>query len=115
MDFYEGGESMNKELVNHPDHYNMNGRKECIVEMEERYGAKAVAFFCLLNAYKYLYRAGNKDGNTEEQDVQKARWYYNYLDVLNSHGVDFKSSYESFHTLQNDIKETLSEYEESEE
>lgn len=27
------------EMVNHPDHYNRPGQKECIVEMEERFGS----------------------------------------------------------------------------
>jgi hypothetical protein len=101
---------MSKELVNHPDHYNMNGRKECIVEMEERYGAKAVAFFCLLNAYKYLYRAGNKDGNTAEQDVQKAKWYYIYAFKLGNR-VRRKGWNEELKILEFDIRETLSELE----
>ena len=54
------------ELVNHPSHYTQNGRKECIVEMEEKYGAEATAIFCLTNAYKYLYRAGSKADNSFE-------------------------------------------------
>ena len=28
------------EQVNHPSHYLKGGRKECIVEMEEKYGAE---------------------------------------------------------------------------
>ena len=27
------------EMVSHPSHYNKAGRKECILEMEEKYGA----------------------------------------------------------------------------
>ena len=61
--------------VNHPSHYQQEGRKECIVEMEEKFGVKAVYWFCKLNAYKYRYRAGNKDGNSAEQDEAKAKWY----------------------------------------
>lgn len=59
--------------VNHPAHYLKPGRKECIVEMEEKFGLLAVYFFCQLNAYKYEYRAGLK-GDAEE-DLQKAQWY----------------------------------------
>lgn len=33
------------ELVNHPDHYNRPGQKECIVEMEEKFGPAARAVF----------------------------------------------------------------------
>ena len=65
------------ELVNHPSHYNIEGRKECIEELSENYGETIARIFCLTNAYKYLYRAGYKEGNTKEQDIAKAKWYYN--------------------------------------
>ena len=68
--------------VEHPSHYNKAGRKECIVEMEEKYGAEATAIFCLANAYKYLYRAGDKEDNPMEQDRNKARWYFDYANKL---------------------------------
>lgn len=61
--------------VNHPSHYNEPGKKECIVEMQEMYGRFFILGFDLGNAYKYLYRAGLKDGNPVEQDIEKARWY----------------------------------------
>lgn len=67
-----------KEQVNHPDHYKQEGRSECIVEMQDKYGSLITATFCLTNAYKYLYRAGMKDGNSREQDIEKAKWYYSY-------------------------------------
>lgn len=68
-----------KEQVNHPVHYNIEGRKECIVEMEEKYGAYVTAIFCLMNSYKYLYRAGIKEGNSAEQDRAKAKWYFDWV------------------------------------
>ena len=67
-----------KKNVDHPSHYNKPNRKECIVEMEEKYGPLAVYYFCRLNAFKYRYREGDKDGNPSEQDLQKAEWYDNY-------------------------------------
>lgn len=70
------------EMVSHPSHYNKDGRKECIVEMEEKYGAGITAVFCLTNAYKYLYRAGNKADNPMEQDRNKAKWYFDYTNKL---------------------------------
>ena len=66
--------------VNHPQHYQQEGRKECIVEMLEKYGFHVTAHFALLNSYKYLYRAGLKDGNSNEQDVSKAQWYLDWVD-----------------------------------
>lgn len=63
----------NNDQVNHPAHYNVQGRKECIEEMIEKYGPLAVYNFCMCNAYKYSYRAGYKDD--KEQDLKKAEWY----------------------------------------
>lgn len=58
--------------VNHPQHYNIPGRKECIAEMLDVYGAEKVKAFCELNAYKYRYRHTLKGG---AEDLQKAAWY----------------------------------------
>ncbi len=94
--------------INHPSHYCAEGRKECIVEMLDKYGFHATANFALLNSYKYLYRMGLKDGNPSENDLKKAKWYFDWatkkseelriLDVL-----DWK--------LYNDIGELLELYE----
>lgn len=67
------------EKVNHPVHYNISGRKECIEEMFEKYGMEITAIFCFTNAYKYLYRAGIKEGETQEDDISKAKWYYRWI------------------------------------
>lgn len=64
---------INSDMVNHPSHYNLPNRKECIDEMIDIYGLKDVAKWCEITAYKYRYRAGHKDSFT--QDVQKATWY----------------------------------------
>lgn len=73
-------------LVDHPNHYNVPGRKECIVEMRENYGSYITAIFCLTNAYKYLYRAGEKANNPQQQDIDKAKWYFNYAKDLTLEG-----------------------------
>lgn len=65
--------------VNHPKHYNIPGRKECIVEMLEKFGVDAVITFCKLNAYKYRYRYELKNG---QEDLNKAEWYDNYAAKL---------------------------------
>ena len=75
--------------VNHPSHYNKSGRKECILEMREKYGVFFTSVFCLLNTYKYLYRAGEKECNSKEQDLGKALWYYNWV-VNNAKGFSGK-------------------------
>lgn len=66
---------MKKEQVNHPAHYNIPGRKECIEEMIDRWGSEFTAVWCEMTAYKYEYRAGLKDGNSKEQDMAKRDWY----------------------------------------
>lgn len=71
-----------KEMVNHPEHYQREGRKECIEEMLGIYGKYKVIAFCELNAYKYDYRRGLKDGNSEEQDRLKAKWYRDKAEEL---------------------------------
>ena len=70
------------EKVNHPSHYNIEGKRECIVAMREDYGDYITAIFCLTNAYKYLYRAGIKEGESQKDDIDKAKWYFNYQEKL---------------------------------
>lgn len=62
----------NKEMVNHPDHYNLPGRDECIDEMIQVFGTDKTLEFCMLNAYKYMYRHQQKNGL---EDIKKADWY----------------------------------------
>lgn len=58
-----------KETVNHPKHYNSNpSGVECITVVEHMN-------FCLGNAMKYIWRAGEK-GDAKE-DIKKAIWYLN--------------------------------------
>lgn len=73
---------INSDMVNHPSHYNLPNRKECIDEMIDIYGLKDVAKWCEITAYKYKYRAGHKDSFT--QDVQKATWYIDKARELKS-------------------------------
>ena len=41
---------INSDMVNHPSHYNLPGRKECIDEMIDIYGLKDVAKWCEITA-----------------------------------------------------------------
>lgn len=63
---------MKQDMINHPLHYNLPGRKECIEEMLDKFGVEPVKHFCLLNAYKHYYRHGMKGGM---EDIKKADWY----------------------------------------
>ena len=68
--------------VNHPSHYNKEGKKECIVAMQETFGVRFVIDFCLGNCYKYSYRRGSKADNSYEQDTEKIKWYLDYATNL---------------------------------
>lgn len=70
----------NKEMINHPQHYNRPGRKECIDEMIDLYGIEATEQWCRMTAYKYHYRMGLKDDIAQE--VGKAEWYEQKADEL---------------------------------
>lgn len=60
------------EKINHPKHYNIEGKKECWDEMVDRFGVEATKTFCKLNYFKYLYRHSEKNG---QEDLEKAKNY----------------------------------------
>ena len=64
---------MNKEKVNHPDHYN-NGEYEVMDVIEDAGFGEG---FCLGNALKYILRAKHKENYVE--DLKKAKWYIDYI------------------------------------
>lgn len=58
--------------VNHPSHYNNHPSGIEAIQICEHHD------FCIGNAIKYLWRAGQKLENANEvQDLQKAVWYIN--------------------------------------
>lgn len=68
--------------VNHPQYY--TGSIECIDAMLQQFGKEQVKSFCLLNAFKYLFRC-NKKHNTPTEDIKKAIWYLNkYIEITNN-------------------------------
>ena len=61
--------------IDHPLHY--KGEKyECIEVMREVFGEEAAKHFCLLNAFKYLWRCRKKHDSPDE-DINKAICYLN--------------------------------------
>jgi hypothetical protein len=60
-------EIQDREMVNHPDHY--QGNKMEVIDIIEDYNLG----FSLGNAVKYILRA-DKKGN-KKQDLEKAIWY----------------------------------------
>ena len=80
-DFENLKELAGVDMVNRPPHYCREDAMECIDEMELVFGIKAVKYFCLCNAWKYRYRAADKNG---EEDIRKSDWYlrkYKELDA----------------------------------
>lgn len=63
---------MEHDVINHPKHYTRDGAMESIDEMVLIFGKEAVKWFCLCNAWKYRYRAGDKNGL---EDIKKSDWY----------------------------------------
>ena len=62
---------MSKDNIN-PDHYKEKTSLECIEAMQIAFGRDRVITFCMLNAWKYIWRWKHKIG---EVDLNKARWY----------------------------------------
>lgn len=66
------------EEINHPDRY-AGGKYECIEVMIDIFGVEFVKNFCVLNAFKYLWRHKQKGGT---EDIKKAVWYLNeYIEL----------------------------------
>lgn len=66
------------DAVQRPEHYT-HGNFECIDVMLDNFGKEAVEHFCLLNAFKYVWRSHYKNGI---QDIKKAMWYLDkYLEL----------------------------------
>lgn len=59
------------DIINHPGHYE-TGKYECFDVMHEALGDEAVKYFCICNAFKYIYRHRRKNG---KEDICKAIWY----------------------------------------
>lgn len=68
------------DYVNHPPHYEREGAIECIDEMIMIFGPEAVKDFCKCNAWKYRYRAADKNG---KEDIEKSDWYMQKYKELN--------------------------------
>lgn len=76
---------INSDMVNHPSHYNLPNRKECIDEMIDIYGLKDVAKWCEITSYKCKYRARHASSFTNfVQDMHEATWYMDKARELKS-------------------------------
>lgn len=55
-----------------PSYYN-DSEISCIDAMVSAFGREATAHFCKVNAFKYIWRLGSKDD--ESQEIGKIKWY----------------------------------------
>lgn len=81
------------EQVNHPAHYNQYPI-EIIDMMIVVFGKEATFHFCLLNAFKYRMRAGNKQNLHE--DLDKEAWYLDKAKELDKKG-EYTEKYREFY------------------
>lgn len=58
-------------------HYLKKGHTECKYEMMKIFGVEQYKSFCLLNAYKYAYRRGAKQGEIISENTRKIKYYIN--------------------------------------
>ena len=72
------GRPKKSDPVNSPSHYKSDNGIECIDAMVGAFGRDAVNTYCKIASFKYLWRAGKKDGNAEDQDMAKMHWYASY-------------------------------------
>lgn len=77
-------EDMKPDTVNHPSHYTSGCGFECIEMMEMVFGKEAVIDYCVVNAFKYIWRHKQKNGT---EDIAKAEWYLKYASKLTEGGL----------------------------
>ena len=77
-------EDMKPDNVNHPAHYTSGCGFECIEMMEMVFGKEAVIDYCVVNAFKYIWRHKQKNGT---EDIAKAEWYLKYASKLTEGGL----------------------------
>lgn len=66
-----------KEMVNHPQHYNGDSQYECIKVLKAWMSEDEYRGFLRGNAIKYICRLGKKDEAVQE--LKKAAWYIDKL------------------------------------
>ena len=67
-------ELVNHDAVNHPSHYT-DGKIECINYIQDKLTHDEFQGFCKGNALKYISRAGKKNPDKYNEDLEKAIFY----------------------------------------
>lgn len=73
LELVEGAVAKTDPAVEHPDYYGGDDNPYEVIKVIEAWGLG----FVLGNVVKYVARAGKKPGNSEVQDLKKARDYIN--------------------------------------
>lgn len=105
-------ETMEKEEQNkhdniNPDHYKERTSIECIDAMRIAFSDMNVAIYCIVNAYKYLWRHKYKN---RLEDLKKAMWYLERYTDLTNDKEWIKLPDEKAETIKELVKGALKEY-----
>ena len=53
--------------------------RDCIEQMKKEFGNRVVVMYCLTNAYRYLYMIRDKDRESAQEGLKKARSYFLFV------------------------------------
>lgn len=90
-----------------PAHYKDRTSIECIDTMRIAFGDMDVAIYCIVNAYKYLWRHKYKN---RLEDLKKATWYLEKYTDLTNDKEWIKLPDEKAETIKELVKGALKEY-----
>ena len=68
-----------------PEHYKLDGGKQAIDLIQKELTSAQFIGFLKGNIMKYELRAGRKEGESRETDLEKAAWYRDRLNKYNKH------------------------------
>lgn len=95
-----------KKNVDHPVHYGGADNPYEAIKVLREWQLDKDAY--LWNVGKYLSRAGHKDGNSQLQDLTKARWYLDYkIQLLEEQQKVTESVVDTLKKVPNDATDKL--------
>jgi hypothetical protein len=97
----------NKQDKINPAHYKERTSIECIDTMRIAFGDMDVAIYCIVNAYKYLWRHKYKN---RLEDLKKAEWYLERYTDLTNDKEWIKLPDEKAETIKELVKKGREEY-----
>lgn len=95
-----------KKNVDHPAHYGGADNPYEAIKVLREWQLDKDAY--LWNVGKYLSRAGHKDGNSQLQDLTKARWYLDYkIRLLEEQQKAAESVVDTLKKVSNEVTDKL--------